>query len=168
MLFYLVQRITLTKLCIFLISFTIHHCMVLVLLVSLPFHKFVLPPCWCYWLWEIKNCEFRVTPKLNHVNGWTDRHAWSAVYVFILSTFCKEHINIQCLTSKKTQCVSITKINWLTLFRKIITVYSENRMKSINILCVQNSELLNVKVGDTVVYNTQFFKNYSFLKLGYV
>jgi hypothetical protein len=30
------------------------------------------------------------------------------------------------LTSKKTQPITITKINWLTLFKEIIAVYSEN------------------------------------------
>jgi hypothetical protein len=34
-------------------------------------------------------------------------------------------------TSKKTQCVSITKINYLILFKEIIPVYSENHTKPI-------------------------------------
>jgi hypothetical protein len=33
---------------------------------------------------------------------------------------------------KKTQHFGITKINWLTLFKKIITVYDENYTKYIN------------------------------------
>jgi len=30
---------------------------------------------------------------------------------------------------------TITKINWLTLFKKIISVYAENYMKQINTIC---------------------------------
>jgi hypothetical protein len=36
------------------------------------------------------------------------------------------------LTSKRTPHLTITKINWLTLFKEIITVYSENHAKPIN------------------------------------
>jgi hypothetical protein len=46
-------------------------------------------------------------------------------------------------TEKKTQHFTITKINWLMLFREIKAVYSENRTK----LCCQNAELVNVKRG---------------------
>jgi hypothetical protein len=46
-------------------------------------------------------------------------------------------------TSKKTQRVSITMINWLMLFRKIIAIYSENHMKPINTLYGQNTEQMN-------------------------
>jgi hypothetical protein len=35
-------------------------------------------------------------------------------------------------TAKKTQHFTITKINWLTLFKEIIAVYSENHTKHIN------------------------------------
>jgi hypothetical protein len=56
-------------------------------------------------------------------------------------------------TAKKTQHFTITKINWLTLFKEIIAVYTENHMKHINTLCGQNSELLNVKVGGTHSYH---------------
>jgi hypothetical protein len=34
---------------------------------------------------------------------------------------------------------------WLTLFKKITAVYSENHKKSINALCGQNAELLKAK-----------------------
>jgi hypothetical protein len=37
-------------------------------------------------------------------------------------------------------------IKWLVLFKEII-VYAEIRMKQINMLCEQNSELLIVKAG---------------------
>jgi hypothetical protein len=44
-------------------------------------------------------------------------------------------------TAKKTQHFTITKINWLTLFKEIIAVYSENHTKPINTHCGQNREL---------------------------
>jgi hypothetical protein len=37
-------------------------------------------------------------------------------------------------TSNKTQCVSIIKINWLTLFKEITAIHSGNHMKTINTL----------------------------------
>jgi hypothetical protein len=37
------------------------------------------------------------------------------------------------LTSKRTSHFTITKINWLTLFKEIIAVYSENHTEPINI-----------------------------------
>jgi hypothetical protein len=52
------------------------------------------------------------------------------------------------LTSKITQCVSITIISWLVLFKEIITVHSENH-RNINAFCGQNAALLSVKVGGT-------------------
>jgi hypothetical protein len=38
-------------------------------------------------------------------------------------------------TSKRTPHFTITKINWLTLFKETITVYSENHTKPINTKC---------------------------------
>jgi hypothetical protein len=38
-------------------------------------------------------------------------------------------------TSKRTPYFTITKINWLTLFKEIIAVYSENHAKPINKKC---------------------------------
>jgi hypothetical protein len=38
-------------------------------------------------------------------------------------------------TAKKTQLLTITKINWLTLFKEIITVYYENRTKPVTTKC---------------------------------
>jgi hypothetical protein len=35
-------------------------------------------------------------------------------------------------TSKRTPHFTITKITWLTLFKEVITVYSENHTKPIN------------------------------------
>jgi hypothetical protein len=47
--------------------------------------------------------------------------------------------------SKKTKHVSVANIIWLMLFREIIAAYSEEYTKSINTLCCQNVEFLNVK-----------------------
>jgi hypothetical protein len=52
-------------------------------------------------------------------------------------------------TAKKTQHFTITKINWLTLFKEIIAVYCENHMKQIN----KNADLLIVKAGGTYSYH---------------
>jgi hypothetical protein len=41
-------------------------------------------------------------------------------------------------TAKKTQRVSMKAINWLTLFKETIAVYSEKHTKPINTLCGQN------------------------------
>jgi hypothetical protein len=46
-------------------------------------------------------------------------------------------------TAKKTQHFTITKINWLTLFKEIIAVYSENHMKPINTVCLQNRRIID-------------------------
>jgi hypothetical protein len=56
-------------------------------------------------------------------------------------------------TAKKTQHFTITKINWLTLFKETIAVYSENHTKLINILCGPNAESLNIKAGGTNSYH---------------
>jgi hypothetical protein len=49
------------------------------------------------------------------------------------------------LASEKTQHISIAKISWLTLFREVIGIYSENHMKCINTVDRQSAELLIVK-----------------------
>jgi predicted alternative tryptophan synthase beta-subunit len=51
-------------------------------------------------------------------------------------------------TAKKTQLFAITTVNWLTLFRKIIAVYSKNDMKNVN----KNADLLIVKAGGAYNY----------------
>jgi len=38
-------------------------------------------------------------------------------------------------TSKRTPHFTITRINWLMMFKGIITVYAKNRTKSINTKC---------------------------------
>jgi hypothetical protein len=43
-------------------------------------------------------------------------------------------------TAKKTQHFIITKINWLTLFKEIIAVYSENHTKPINTLPISEMQ----------------------------
>jgi hypothetical protein len=48
---------------------------------------------------------------------------------------------------------SVAKISWLMLFKEIITVYSENHTKPINIHSRQNAELLNVKIGGICSYH---------------
>jgi hypothetical protein len=42
--------------------------------------------------------------------------------------------------------------SWLTLFKEIIAVYSENHTKPINTLCRQNAELLIAEAGGTYSY----------------
>jgi hypothetical protein len=42
-------------------------------------------------------------------------------------------VNNSVRTSKKTPHFTITKINWLTLFKEIIAVYTENHTEPINI-----------------------------------
>jgi hypothetical protein len=44
-------------------------------------------------------------------------------------------------------------MNWLMLFKQMISVYSENHMKPINTLCEQNAELLTDKAGGTYSYH---------------
>jgi hypothetical protein len=46
---------------------------------------------------------------------------------------------------QRKQHFTITNINWLTLFKEIIAVYTENHTKHINTFCGQNAELLNGK-----------------------
>jgi hypothetical protein len=53
----------------------------------------------------------------------------------------------------KTQHFTITKINWLTLFKEIIAVYTENHKKPIITLCGQNAELLIIKAGGRYSYH---------------
>jgi hypothetical protein len=69
--------------------------------------------------------------------------------LFDQPTETESHLKHSVLTSKKTQPITITKINWLTLFKEIIAVNSENHMKPIHSLCGQNAELLILKAGGT-------------------
>jgi hypothetical protein len=48
----------------------------------------------------------------------------------------------------RTPHFTIKKINWLTLFKKIIAVYTENHIFSV----LQNAELPIVKAGDTYTF----------------
>jgi hypothetical protein len=52
-------------------------------------------------------------------------------------------------TAKKTPHFTIRKINFLTLFKEIITVYIENHTKHKN----KNADLLIVKAGGTSSYH---------------
>jgi hypothetical protein len=58
---------------------------------------------------------------------------------FFLSPLKPKHVWIifknSVRTSKKTQLFTITKINWLMLFKETIAVYFDNHMKSINTKC---------------------------------
>jgi hypothetical protein len=56
-------------------------------------------------------------------------------------------------TAKKTQLFTITKINWLTLFKEIIAVYCENNKKHNNTLCGKNAELQIVNARGTYSYH---------------
>jgi hypothetical protein len=56
-------------------------------------------------------------------------------------------------TAKKTQPITITKINQLMLFKEILAVYTRNHMKPTNTLCGQNEELLIVKAGGTCSFH---------------
>jgi hypothetical protein len=50
-------------------------------------------------------------------------------------------------TAKKTQHFTISKINWLTLFKEMIAVYTENQTKP------KNAALLIVEAGGTFFYH---------------
>jgi hypothetical protein len=62
--------------------------------------------------------------------------------------YCQSLFKNSVLTAKKTTHFTITNINWLTLFKEMIAVYSENHMKPLN------AELLNIKVGCTYIYHS--------------
>jgi hypothetical protein len=53
-------------------------------------------------------------------------------------------------TSKRTPHFTITKINWLTLFKEIIDVYSENHTKPLH----TNAALLTVKADGSYSYDS--------------
>jgi hypothetical protein len=55
-------------------------------------------------------------------------------------------------TAKKAQHFTVTKINWLTLFKEINAVYGENYVKPRNTPYGQNAELLEVKADVTSRY----------------
>jgi hypothetical protein len=54
-------------------------------------------------------------------------------------------------TAKKAPHFTITKINWLTLFKEIISVYSENNIKTAK--WKQNKVFLIVEAGGTYIYH---------------
>jgi hypothetical protein len=68
---------------------------------------------------------------------------------FSLLQFKEKYLNIQFLPQRK-QNHTITKINWLMLFKG---VYSGDHVKSINTRWGQNVELPIVKAGSTYSYN---------------
>jgi hypothetical protein len=42
---------------------------------------------------------------------------------------------------------------WLMLFKKKIALYSGNNIKTLNVICGQNEELLTFKAGGTYNYH---------------
>jgi hypothetical protein len=54
-------------------------------------------------------------------------------------------------TLKRTPHFTVTKINWLTLFREGIAVYREKHKQSINRLLI--AELLIIKADGKYAYN---------------
>jgi hypothetical protein len=57
-------------------------------------------------------------------------------------------------TSKRTTHFTITKINWLTLFKEIIAVYNDNyRYETHKCILRANPELMHVEVGNTINYH---------------
>jgi hypothetical protein len=52
-------------------------------------------------------------------------------------------------TAKKTQLFTITKINWLMLFKEIIAVYCGNHTKHMS----KNADFLIVEAGGTFSYH---------------
>jgi hypothetical protein len=57
-------------------------------------------------------------------------------------------------TAKKTQPITIEKINWIMLFTEIIALYSANSTKPTSTLNEQTAELLNGKRGGTYNYHS--------------
>jgi hypothetical protein len=74
----------------------------------------------------------------------------------VTNPFIKTIFKNSVRTAKKTQHFTITKINWLTLFREIIIFYSQSHTKHINTPCGQNAELLIVKVDVTSACRAYF------------
>jgi hypothetical protein len=56
---------------------------------------------------------------------------------------------IHFLAQIKDKRISITRNDWLMLFRELIAVYSKNHMKPINTLCGLSAGLVNVKACGT-------------------
>jgi hypothetical protein len=78
---------------------------------------------------------------------------YSLSHIFFLKPFKVEaYLNVcnnSVRTAKKTQHFTITKINWLTLFKEIIAVYIENHMKPIHTIY----SITNFKAGGTYSYH---------------
>jgi hypothetical protein len=55
-------------------------------------------------------------------------------------------------TTRKTHCVSVTKISWLKLFREKVAVCCENRTKPINTLWSKKTRFLIFKASGTHIY----------------
>jgi hypothetical protein len=63
------------------------------------------------------------------------------------------HVNVNSLKPKLILIIKIQSHSGLTLFKEIISVYSENHTKPLNILYGQNAELSTLKAGGTYTYH---------------
>lgn len=66
-----------------------------------------------------------------------------SVCAVVMNCGCWEDEALNRCYSTKTQCVSITEIKWITLFKEMIAAYYENNMKLVNTLSGQISESLD-------------------------
>jgi hypothetical protein len=60
------------------------------------------------------------------------------------------YLKTKVLTAKKTRLFTITKMNWLMQYRETVAVHSGIHTKSMNMVCGEIAELLNIK---QVIYN---------------
>jgi hypothetical protein len=60
-------------------------------------------------------------------------------------------------TSKRTPHFAITKINWLTLFKEIIAVYSENHTKYSDTMLTQPGHIITTRLQAVNTAPTQLF-----------
>jgi hypothetical protein len=125
--------------------------------------SFLLPPCYFYPLWfkyssqhpVLKHtdlcCFLNTRHQVSHPYKTNDVYFNTCVLVsrrkdkIFWTEWCQavpdfnplkpKLFNNSVRTAKKTQHFTITKINWLTLFKEIIAVYSEKHTKPINTKC---------------------------------
>jgi hypothetical protein len=65
---------------------------------------------------------------LSIINKYLLMLVMKSIYAELVQIIFKDSVR----TANKTPHFTITKINWLTLFKEIIPVYSENHTKHIN------------------------------------
>jgi hypothetical protein len=66
---------------------------------------------------------------------WHEKHLHSTVIDPLKPKLVKIIFKNSVRTAKKTQHFTITKIDWLMLFKEIIPVYTDNHTKPINTKC---------------------------------